>query len=116
MKAVYDGRDFHLYLRETERRREVSVLPTTQLTTCLEGLNGTDLGKRVDLFFGNAKNPDGIDFSFFDSEDGMDDLTSCMGIRVVMNGQAYANLIRLGEAAATYGKTENKIRVVRTLN
>lgn len=116
MDAVYDGRDFHLYLRETERRREVSILPTTQLTTCLEGLNGIDLGKRVDLMFGDAKNPDGIDFSFFDEEDGMNDLKSCIGIRVVLNGQAYANLIRLGQAVATYGNTENKVRIVRKGN
>ncbi len=113
MDAVYDGRDFHLYLNESGRRREVSVLPTTQLTTGLERLDGTDLGKRVDLMFGEAKNPDGIDLSFFDSEDGMDDIQSCMGIRVVMNKRAYENLLKLGQAASTYGNTENKVRVVR---
>ncbi len=113
MKAVYDGRDFHLYLSESGRRREVTVLPTSQLTTCLEGLYGADLGKRVDLMFGEARNPDGIDLAFFDSEDGMGDVNSCMGIRVVMNRQAYENLLRLGQAVSTYGNTENKVRVVR---
>jgi len=115
MDAMYDGRDFHLYLSETERRREVSILPTTQLTTCLERLDGTDLGKRVDLIFGEAKNPDGIDLSFFDSEDGMNDIGSCIGIRVVMNRRAYESLLRLGQAVSTYGNTENKVRVVRRL-
>ena len=113
---MYDGRDFHLYLNESGRRREVSILPTTQLTTCLEGLNGTDLGKRVDLMFGEAKNPDGIDLSFFDSEDGMDNINSCIGIRVIMNRLAYENLLMLGQAVSTYGNTENKVRVVRILN
>ena len=113
MDAMYDGRDFHLYLSESGRRQEVTILPTTQITTCLTYLDGTDLGKRVDLLFGEAKNPDGIDLSFFDSEDGMDDIQSCMGIRVIMNEHAYKNLISLGQAVSTYGNTENKVRVVR---
>lgn len=116
MDAVYDGRDFHLYVHESGRRREGSILLTTPLTTCLEGLDGTDLGKRVDLMFGEAKNPDGIDLSFFDNEDGMNDIDSCIGIRVVMNRHAYENLLRLGQAVSTYGNTENKVRVVRRLN
>jgi hypothetical protein len=116
MEAKYDGRDFHLYLTESERRREVSILPTTQLTTCLKRLDGTDLGKRVDLIFGEAENPDGIDLSFFDSEDGMDSLDLCMGLRVVINRDAYENLLRLGQAVSTYSHTENKVRVVRRLN
>jgi hypothetical protein len=116
MRALFDGRDFHLYLEESGRRSEVSALPTTQLTTGLERLDGTDLGKRVDLIVGEAKNPDGIDLSFFDSEDGMDDVNSCIGIRVVMNRQAYNDMLRLGQAASTYGNTENKVRVVGSLN
>ena len=113
MDAIYDGRDFHLYLSELGRRKEVTIIPTTQLTTYLTRLDGTDLGKRVDLFFGKAKNPDGIDLSFFDSEDGMNDIESCIGIHVVMNRRAYDNLRSVGQAVATYGNTENKVRVIR---
>lgn len=111
---MYDGRDFHLYLDESGRRKEVTALPTTQLTTCLIGLSGTDLGKRVDLFFGEAKNPDGIDLSFLSHEDGLPDtFESTLGICVVMNRRAYENLLRLGQAASTYSDGENKVRVVR---
>jgi len=51
MKALYDRRDFHLYLSESGRRREGSILPTTQLTTCLEDLSGVDLGKSRFIFW-----------------------------------------------------------------
>ena len=114
MDAIYDGRDFHLYLSELGRRKEVTIIPTTQLTTYLTRLDGTDLGKRVDLFFGKAKNPDGIDLSFLSCEDGSPDtFESTLGIRVVMNRRAYDNLLSLGQAASTYGNTENKVRVIR---
>lgn len=113
MFAIYDGRDFHLYLDEKGRRKEISILPTTQLTTHLKYWNGYDLGKRVDLMLGDAKNPDGIDLSFVGGEDGiLDNIDTCLGVRVVINKRAYEHLLKLGEAVSTYGNTEDKVRVV----
>lgn len=111
MDAKYDGRDLHLYLFES--RKEVKRVRTAGLVTCLTDWDGKDMGKRVGLSFGDTENPDGIDVHFSDGEQERSTFEACMVMRVVMNEHAFGNLTHLGEAAATYGGTDNKIRIKR---
>ncbi len=108
MIAKFDGLDYHIFLEKP--KHDIDVLAQASLEAPLMDLEEKEFNVRVRVEIGDNSNPDGAELAFVPpSARRIEDIRY---IKITINDSGYALLRRGSEIYTTYGRTENKLRIV----